>query len=217
MPSIVWPARSSWALFSSSATQIAPIYRNRASSDPHERAAHPGRVLGDPAEDEFAQSHADALSSHTVSIPRKPRPVEIESRPMPANDGLRLDENQRLLPPRPKPPQDHPKLFVGSGEPRLRVPLFQNGKLLPKSQIFQEVVAARTARLNNHIKQDLLRTEHEPVLAETSRISMQTAFGCCPLHGLHYPTEKTRVPVRPRGHQPKDVCVAGYGVAPLTP
>jgi hypothetical protein len=55
------------------------------------------------------------------------------------------------------------------------------------------------ARLNDQIEQVLQQTEHMPVLTEASRISMQTAFGSCPLHGLHYPTEKTRVPVSPRG------------------
>ena len=159
----------------------------------------PGSVLGDHAEDEFAQFPAHALSSHTVSIPRKPRPVELESRPMPANDGFRLDENQRPLPSRPKSPQYHPEHFVGSGKSRLRMPLFQDGELLTKGQVLQEEAAARIARLNDQIEQELQRTEHKPVLTEASRISMQTAFGSCPLHGLRYPTEKARVPVSPHG------------------
>ena len=48
-------------------------------------------------------------------MPRKPRPIQLESRLMPANDGLRLDEDQRLLPSRPEPPQHHPEQFIGSG------------------------------------------------------------------------------------------------------
>ena len=95
----------------------------------------PGRVLGNHAEDEFAQFSADAFSSHAVSMPREPSPIQLESGPMPANNGLWLDKNQRLFPSRPEPLQDYPKQFVWSSKPRLRVPLFQNGELLPKSQI----------------------------------------------------------------------------------
>jgi hypothetical protein len=51
--------------------------------------------------------------------------------------------------------------------------LFQNGELLTKGQVFQEEVAARTAKQNEKIEQELQRTEHEPVVAEASRISMQ--------------------------------------------
>jgi hypothetical protein len=57
---------------------------------------------------------------------------------MPANDGIRLDENQCPLPSRPEAPQDHPKQFVRSGKSRLGMPLLQDAELLPKSQIFQE-------------------------------------------------------------------------------
>jgi hypothetical protein len=53
------------------------------------------------------------------------------------------------------------------------VPLFQNGKLLPKSQVFQKQVAARTAKSDKKIEQELQRTEHELVVAEASLISMQ--------------------------------------------
>jgi hypothetical protein len=93
---------------------------------------------------------------------------------MPANNGLRLDENQRPLPSRPKPPQHYPEQLVGYSKSRLEAPLFQNGKLLPKGQVFQKQVAARTAGLNEQIEQKFQPTEHELVVAEASRISMQT-------------------------------------------
>jgi len=74
----------------------------------------PGGIVGDHAEDEFAQFSAHALSSHSVPMPRKPRPVQLESCLMPANDGRRLDENQCRFPSRPKPPQCQPEQVVGS-------------------------------------------------------------------------------------------------------
>ena len=69
----------------------------------------PSGVVGDHAEDQLAQFFSHALSSHAVPMPREPRPVQLETSPMPANDSLRSDENQRRFPSRPKPPQDYPE------------------------------------------------------------------------------------------------------------
>jgi hypothetical protein len=75
----------------------------------------PSRILGDHAEDEFAQFPAHTLSSYPVPAPREPGPIQLESRLVPTNNGLRLNENQGPFPSWPKPPQDHPKQFVLSG------------------------------------------------------------------------------------------------------
>jgi hypothetical protein len=85
---------------------------------------------------------------------------------MPTNNGLRLYEDQRPFPSRSKPPQDHPEQFVQRGKSRLRLPLLQDGKLLTKSQIFQQQIAAGTDRLNEQDEQELQRSEHTPVVAE---------------------------------------------------
>jgi hypothetical protein len=127
----------------------------------------PGRVIGDHTEDEFTQLLANAFSSRESPMPREPRPIQLEPCPVPANDSLRLDEDQRPLPSRPEPPQHHPEQFVRSSEPRLRVPSFQDAELLPKSQILQETVAARTGRSNERDEQEPQRTRHEQVIAET--------------------------------------------------
>jgi len=147
----------------------------------------PCGVVGDHTEDQLAQFLSHALSSHAVPMPREPRPVEPEPRPVPANDRFRLDEDQGLFPIRPELPQDHPEHLVRSGKPRLKVLLFQNGKLLPKGQVFQEEVAARTTKPNKKIEQELQPTEHEPVVAEAQRISMQSPQhkGCLSALHLH--------------------------------
>jgi hypothetical protein len=62
---------------------------------------------------------------------------------MPANNGLWLHEDRRLLPPTPKPAQHPPEEFVRNGSAQLRMPPFQDSKLLPERQIFWEQVAAR--------------------------------------------------------------------------
>ncbi len=126
----------------------------------------PGGVLGDHAEDQFTQFLADAFSSSAVTMPREPRPIRLESRLMPANYGVRLDENQCPLPSRPDPLQHHPEQFVRGGKPRLRMLLLQYGELLAKCQVFQQQISARGAGLSDQDKQELQRTEHTPVVAE---------------------------------------------------
>jgi hypothetical protein len=62
---------------------------------------------------------------------------------MPSSNGLRLDESQHAHPSRPKPAQHNPEQFVSKGKSRLRTLSLENGKLLPKSHVFQKKVAAR--------------------------------------------------------------------------
>src|SRR5580698_1126801 len=80
---------------------------------------------------------------------RDPRPVSLESCSMPSHHCLRFDENQRPPPSRPYASQHHPKQSIRSRNPWLRTPTFPNGKLLPKSQIFQEQIAAGTGSSEN--------------------------------------------------------------------
>jgi hypothetical protein len=75
-------------------------------------------------------------------MPREPPPIQLETRSVPANNSLRLDEDQRPIPSRPKPSQDPPEEFVRNTKPRLRTPSLQNSKLLPQCQVFQEQIAA---------------------------------------------------------------------------
>jgi len=51
----------------------------------------PATVVGNHAEDEFAQFPAHTLSSRSGLVSRKPGPIQLEACPMPENDCLRLD------------------------------------------------------------------------------------------------------------------------------
>jgi len=101
----------------------------------------PGRVLGDHAKDQFAQFPADAFSSHAGPMPREPRPVQLEARPMLTNNSHRLNKNQCFPPSIPEPPQHHPEQSVRGSKPRLRKLLFEDAEVLPKSQVFHEQIA----------------------------------------------------------------------------
>jgi hypothetical protein len=73
---------------------------------------------------------------------------------MPTNYRLGLDKDQRLLPSWPKPAQHHPEEFVRRNKSRLRTLLLENGKLLPKSQVFQKQVAARAKQSSKENSQE---------------------------------------------------------------
>jgi hypothetical protein len=71
----------------------------------------------------------------------------------------RLDENQRAHPSWPKSAQHYPEEFVRQNKSRLRTLSLENGKLLPKSQVFQKQVAARA-------KQSSKENSHKPQWAQ---------------------------------------------------
>jgi len=74
----------------------------------------PGQVLGHHAEDQLTQFPADISSAHTLPMPRQPRPIELESCPVPSNHSVGLYEDQRILPSRPETPQDHQTNLSGT-------------------------------------------------------------------------------------------------------
>ena len=138
--------------------------------------ARPGRVLGDHAKDEFAQFPVHTSSSRTAPMPREPSPIQLESLPMPADNRLRLDDEERLFPSGPESPQQEPKQPIRRGETRLRMPGSQNGKLLPQGKIFQKKVTARTKRSGEQDEQKPQRARHGSVVAESLRREMKTAL-----------------------------------------
>ena len=126
----------------------------------------PGGIFGNHAEDEVAQFPANAFSAHAGAMSREPRPIQLEACPVPTNHGLRLNEEQCPLPPRPEPPQNPPEQFAGHSKSWLGVPLFQDAELLTQRQVFQEQVAARTDRANEQDEQEPQRTRHVSLVAE---------------------------------------------------
>jgi hypothetical protein len=120
----------------------------------------PGRVLADHAKNEFAQFPADTFSPSSGSMPRNPRPIQLEPRSMPTNDSLWLDKDQRLLPSRPEPAQCHPEQSVRSCKSRLRMLPLQNAKLLPQRKVLQDQIAAREKKSSNEAEQEPQQANH---------------------------------------------------------
>jgi len=79
---------------------------------------------------------------------------------VPASDCLWLDEDQRALPFRPEPPQDHPEQLVGGGDLRARMPLLQTEKLLAESQVLKQQVAARAKNTDKEDNYEPQQAQH---------------------------------------------------------
>jgi len=84
---------------------------------------------------------------------------------MPSDDRLWLHEDQCLLPTRPDTPQDHPEQLIWSFEPRLRMSLPQDRKLLPQRQVFKKQVVARAHTASQNSEEKSQRSEHEAVVS----------------------------------------------------
>jgi len=125
----------------------------------------PCLVLGDHAENDLSQFSAHTLSSCSAPASRKPRPIQLEALAMPANNCLRLNEDQCPTPASPQPPQHHPQQFVSSSKSRPRMLPFENAKLLPRSKVFEEQVAARAKEASGHDRQKPQQAQHETSFA----------------------------------------------------
>jgi hypothetical protein len=57
---------------------------------------------------------------------------------MPADDSLRIDEHERLLPSTPETAGEYPEDLVNRFHPGFGMLALQHGQLLPENEIFQE-------------------------------------------------------------------------------
>jgi hypothetical protein len=121
----------------------------------------PGGILGHQAEDELAQFNADALPAGATSMQREPGSIKPEACAVPLHKRFRLNDNQCLLPGRPEATQYHPEKSVGNTQARTRLSPFQDSKLLPEGEIFQEKITTRTKEYDNRNGQELHQTQHQ--------------------------------------------------------
>src|SRR5271166_2363515 len=99
--------------------------RNRSFRDvetqfeqfPVDARRSPRWVLRDHAKDQVAHFPAYRSSSNRMSCARDPTPVEPKASPMPADDSLRRNQDQRPFPSRPRSPKSDLEQFVKDAEP----------------------------------------------------------------------------------------------------
>jgi hypothetical protein len=82
-----------------------------------------------------------------------PDPVVAEPSPLPAQDGVRGDDDQRLLPASPQPGQRDPKEPVAAAQPRPghRPPV--NGERLAQGEVLEGELAVAAAEKGQEAKQ----------------------------------------------------------------
>jgi hypothetical protein len=68
---------------------------------------------------------------------------KVEIGTMPANDRLKINEHERLLPSTPETTGECPEDFVNRSHPGSGMPALQHSQLLPESEIFQEQASMR--------------------------------------------------------------------------
>src|SRR5215469_14179427 len=98
----------------------------------------PRRILGNDPENEFTDFLARRPSAHADFGPRNPLPVQFEPCTMPANDGIRLHQDQRLSPPGPEATQRNPEKSIAIRESWLRTASSQDRELLTQREILQK-------------------------------------------------------------------------------
>jgi hypothetical protein len=97
----------------------------------------PGRILARHPDDEPANLRVQPRPARRS---REDGPVAPEGLPMPADDGVRLDDHEGLLPAVPRPTQRHPKQTLFALQSRKASHSRQHGDLLAKGDVFERQV-----------------------------------------------------------------------------
>ncbi len=95
----------------------------------------------------------------TAAVSALPSPEHPESLPVPADDGLGLDDHERPLPTAPPPPEDGPEgpIEVGQGRPALGL---EDRELLPESEILEGELPATLQSCSRRPKQNSKKAKH---------------------------------------------------------
>lgn len=73
---------------------------------------------------------------------RLPSPVSSETLPAPANDGCRVDEDKRVSPAVPEPPERGPEEAISWAEAGTAARARQDSELVPKRQVLEDEISA---------------------------------------------------------------------------
>ena len=139
----------------------------------HELSVDPRRapsvVEGHPA-DQVADLRAHGSSPISTTAARDPTPVQLEAGAMPPDDRIRLDDHQRVRPPRPHLPQHNPQRPVGGTDTRPLAPRLERRQLLSQHQVLQDQAMVRAEGRNESPEDDPGDAEHgRGTLLETTR------------------------------------------------
>jgi hypothetical protein len=142
-PTLGWPGISGRALHPARDGSLGDVKAQHEELAVNARST-PGWVLRHHAEDQLPNFPRQSFPTDLFSHLRDHAPVHAKSSTVPANDCLRGNDNQRLLPRRPTVASEHSEQFVDNAESRLRMLALQDSQLLPKRKILNEQPSAGT-------------------------------------------------------------------------
>src|ERR1019366_1655575 len=135
---------------------------------PMDTRRSPRWVLRDHAKDQLAHFPADWFSSDRLSSSRDPTPVQPKAGPMPANHGLRSNEDQRPFPARPNSSQNDPEQPVDRTQSRARSLCVQSQQLLPKGEVLQEEFFSGAKDGDDPAEQISKTHKHQGIIAKSA-------------------------------------------------
>jgi len=125
----------------------------------------PGRILSDHSEDQIANFFGNMLTANHSASPRDYTPVHGKSCAMPADNRLRAHDDEGLLPSCPESARENPEEFVKQLYVRSRVTTLQDGKLLPKHEVFEQEARTPSEDSENTAEEEPKNTDHGSVLS----------------------------------------------------
>ena len=115
-----------------------------------------------------AEFRGDRRAAHDGAA-GAPGPVVAEPSPLPAQDGVRGDDDQRLLPASPQPGQRDPKEPVATAQPRSghRPPV--HGELLAQGEILEGELPVAAAEEREESEQGEQRADQKTAIVSGSK------------------------------------------------
>lgn len=110
----------------------------------------PSWVLGNHLEDQFPNLLRRRSSSDVPTDSGDQPPIHTKTTPVPADDGFRRDQDERMFPFRPDSPGNHPQELIEGVEARARMSTLQGDKLLTQSEILEKETLPPAKEAHQH-------------------------------------------------------------------
>jgi len=117
-------------------------------------------AANDHTEDQFPNLLRRPSPSNLPPDSGDPPPVQTKTSPVPADDGFRRDDDERLLPRQPDPPSDYPEELIEKPETRARVSTLQSEELLTQSDILEKETSPPTKEAVQHSETEPDEVKH---------------------------------------------------------
>jgi hypothetical protein len=108
----------------------------------------PSGILRHHFENQFADLFGYRPYADLFAHPGDEPPIELKARTVPAHHGIGRNDNQSVLPGRPKAAEEYPEELVDNGKSGTGVAALEHCQLLSQSEIFNQQNLARSKQPN---------------------------------------------------------------------